>query len=244
MRRTALAATALCLVTATAAVLTGCQSGQDSADGKPAAASGAPAKAQDPNAGLLTGARLKQALAPASVFPAGLAPVADGAADSGKDFLAPSSRSTARTDCTKLENTTWLDVTGYKGGVSFAQDDYANQDRSEEMTQEVDAFQGTTAQAVMERIRGVAAECATFTDSTQHVKVRVRAKSADGLGDEGYTLTLTSPTWETGTTLVAARVGSSVITVMSTAGSHNGAASAEKLAKHLVESVRKAGRTS
>ncbi|MEV0976701.1 hypothetical protein [Streptomyces sp. NPDC049915] len=244
MRRTALAATTLCLVTATAAVLTGCQSGQDTADGKPAAASGAPAKAQNPNAGLLTGTQLKQALAPASVFPAGLTPVADGATDSGDDFLAPSSRNTAKTDCTKLENTAWLDVTGYKGGVSFAQDDRADQDRTEEMTQEIDAFQGTTAQAVMQRIRGVAAECATFTDTADHVKVRVKGKSADGLGNEAYTLTLTSATWENGTTLIASRVGKSVITVMSTAGSENGAASAKKLTTHLVESLRKAAPTS
>ncbi|POX57121.1 hypothetical protein C3489_02420 [Streptomyces sp. Ru71] len=243
MRRTALAATALCLVTATAAALTGCQSGQDKADDKPAA-SAAPAKAKDPNAGLPTGTQLKQLLTPASVFPAGLTPVADGAADSGGDYLAPSSRSTAKTDCTKLENTAWLDVTGYKGGVSFAQDDYANQDQTEEIAEEVDAFQGTTARTVLQRVREVAAECATFTDTADHVKVRVKGKAADGLGDEAYVITLTSGSWENGSTLIATRVGSTVATVMSTAGSDNGAAAAKKVATHLAASLKKAGQAS
>lgn len=244
MRRTALAATALCLVTATAAALTGCQSGQDKADDKPAA-SGAPAKAKDPNAGLLTGAQLKQALAPASVMPAGLSPVADGSVDSGTQYLAPSGKNAAKTDCTKLETTAWLDVTGYKGGVSFAQSDFANQDQTQEVAQEIDAFQGTTATTVMQEVQRVATECATFADTTDHVKVRVKGKAAAGLGDEAYTLTLTSPQWENGTTLIAVRVGSNVATVMSTAGSGNGSAAAKKVAEHMVESLKKTpGRTS
>ncbi|MFD5585313.1 MULTISPECIES: hypothetical protein [unclassified Streptomyces] len=239
MRRTALAATALCLVTATAAALTGCQSGQDKADDKPAA-SAAPAKAKDPNAGLATGARLKQALAPASVMPAGLSPVADGNVDSGTTYLAPSAKNTAKTDCTKLENTSWIDVTGYKGGVSFAQSDFANQDRTEEIAQEIDAFQGTTATTVMREVLRVATECATFTDATDHVKVRVTGKAAEGIGDEAYTLTLTSPGWENGTTLMAVRVGSNLATVMSTAGSGNGAAAAKKVAQHVAASLKTA----
>ncbi|MFF7123211.1 hypothetical protein [Streptomyces sp. NPDC008240] len=197
-------------------------------------------KAKDPNAGLMTGTQLKKALAPASVYPSHLTPVADGAADSGSEFLAPSSRNTAKPDCSKFENTSWIDVTGFKGGVSFAQNDYANKDQSEEMVQGIDAFQGTTATTVMKEVRNAATACATFTDTDAHAKVKLSGRDTSGLGDEAYTITLTSPRWENGTTLVAARVGSSVVTVMSTAGSDNGAANATKLAGHVVGSLKDA----
>jgi hypothetical protein len=200
-------------------------------------------KAKDPNAGLMTGTQLKKTLAPASVFPSHLTPVADGAADSGGQFLDPSSRNTAKPDCSKFENTSWIDVTGYKGGVSFAQDDYANKDRTEEMVQEIDEFQGTTATAVMKEVQNAATACATFTDTDAHAKVKLSGRATPGLGDEAYTITLTSGLWENGTTLVAARVGNSVVTVMSTAGSDNGAANAAKLASHVAGSLKDAAKS-
>jgi hypothetical protein len=222
--------------------LTACSTGSsDSSDAKAPAKT---AKAKDPNAGLLTGSRLKKALAPASVFPPELTPVAEGAVDSGGQFLAPAVRNTAKPDCTKFENTSWLDVTGYKGGVSFAQGDYANKDQTEEMVQEIDEFQGTTATTVMKEVRNAATACATFTDPSEHAKVKLSGRSTSGLGDEAYTITLTSGHWENGTTLVAARVGTSVVTVMSTAGGDNGAATAAKLAGHVVGSLKAAAGTS
>ncbi|MEU2059864.1 hypothetical protein [Streptomyces sp. NPDC013455] len=226
MRFSSRAAT-LIAVAALPLALSACSSSSDSPS--TAKASAKPAKAKDPNAGLLTGTQLKKALAPASAFPAGFTLQADGASDSGGDFLAPSSRKTAKPDCTRLEGTAWLQVTGYEGGVSFAQDDYINQDKTEEVAQEIDAFQGDTAKTVMKQLRSVAAECATFTDTDTHAKVKVTGKSTSGLGDEAYTMTLTSGAWETGTTLIAARTGNTVVTVLSTAGADDGAAVAKKV---------------
>ncbi|MFG2882463.1 hypothetical protein ACGFYV_09100 [Streptomyces sp. NPDC048297] len=224
--------------------LTACSTASSGASGSSGSSgSDAPAKttkAQDANAGLMTGSQLKKALAPASFFPSGLTAVADGAADSGGQFLAPSGRSAAKPDCGKFENTSWIDVTGYKGGVSFAQSDYGNSDRTEEMVQEIDEFQGTTATAVMKEVRDAATACASFTDTEAHAKVRLAGSDTPGLGDEAYTITLTSGSWENGTTLVAARVGTSVVTVMSTAGSDNGATSGGKLASHVVTSLKEA----
>lgn len=54
--------------------------------------------------------------------------------------------------------------------------------------------------------------------------------TTSGLGDDAFTMTMTSGHWENGTTLVAARVGNAVLTVTSTAGKDNGAANAVKLA--------------
>lgn len=206
--------------------------------------SAAPAKkpqAKNLNAGLMTGSRLKKELAPASVFPSHLSVVPDGFLDSGDEFVSPASRDTAKPDCTKFEKTTWLDVSGFKGGVSFAQGEYANKDESEEMVQEIDMFQGTTADTVMRQIRAAAGACATFTDLNDHSKVKLSGSTTAGLGDDAYTMTMTSGHWENGTTLVAARVGNAVATVTSTAGKDNGAANAAKLAGHLVDSLKAAG---
>lgn len=224
----------LLAVAALPLALSACSSGSSSDTG----ASAKPAKEQNPNAGLLTGTQLKKVLAPASAFPSGFTRVADGASDSGSQFLSPSSRKTAKPDCTRLEGTAWIQVTGFEGGVSFAQDDYVNQGKTEEITQEIDEFQGTTAKTVMKELQSVATECATFTDTDTHAKVKVMGRSTAGLGDEAYTMTLTSGAWETGTTLVAARSGNTVITVLSTAGSDNGAATAKKLTTRVVGSLK------
>ncbi|MEU9985916.1 hypothetical protein AB0E10_03740 [Streptomyces sp. NPDC048045] len=224
----------LIAVAALPLALSACSS---SGTGTGTGASAKPAKAKDPNAGLLTGTQLKKAMAPASAIPSGLTLEADGSADSGGQFLSPSSRKTAKPDCTRLETTSWIQVSGYKGGVSFAQEDYAN--KTEEVAQEIDAFQGTTATALMKQLQTVAGECATFTDTDAHAKVKVVGSSTSGLGDEAYTMTLTSGYWDNGTTLIAARSGSSVVTVLSTAGGDNGAASAKKVTTTILAALKK-----
>ena len=224
----------LLAVAALPLALSACSSGSSSDND----ASAKPAKQQNPNAGLLTGTQLKKVLAPASAFPTGFTHVADGSSDSGSQFLAPSARKTAKPDCTRLEGTAWIQVTGYEGGVSFAQDDYVNKDKTEEITQEIDQFQGTTAETVMKGLQSVAAECATFTDTDTHAKVKVTPRSTAGLGDEAYTMTLTSGSWENGTTLIAARSGKTVVTVLSTAGSDTGAATAKKLTTEILVSLK------
>jgi hypothetical protein len=220
------------------AALTACSAGSSS-DGS-ASAKPASARAKDPNAGLPTGTQLKKALAPASAFPAGFTAVADGAADSGGTFLDPSTPSTAESDCATLETTGWMQATGYKGGVSFAQGDYANKDQTAEIAQAIDAFQGHTAETVLKSLKSVATECAAFTDTDEHAKVTVAGRATSGLGDEAYTMTLTSGHWENGTTLLAVRTGTSVITVLSTAGSDNGTATAKKVATRILGSLKDA----
>jgi hypothetical protein len=229
----------LLAVAALPLALTACSSGSSDNQGTASSDHGGAAKAKDPDAGLPTGTQLKKALAPASAFPAGLTLEADGSSDTGGTFLSPSSRSTATPDCTRLEATSWIQVSGYKGGVSFAQNDYANKDKTEEIAQEIDTFQGTTATTVMKALGTVATRCATFTDTDAHAKVKLTGKSTAGLGDEAYTMTLTSGTWENGTTLIAARSGNSVVTVLSTAGGDNGAASAKKVTTTVLAALKK-----
>lgn len=238
MRLTPRVATLLA-VAALPLALTACSSGSSDDGGKASSGHGSAAKAKDPNAGLPTGTQLKKALAPASAFPAGLTLEAGNSSDTGGTFLSPSGRSTAKPDCTRLEATSWIQVSGYKGGVSFAQNDYASKDKTQEVAQEIDTFQGTTAATVMKSLQTVAAQCATFTDTDTHAKVKLTGRTTAGLGDEAYTMTLTSGTWENGTTLIAARSGNSVVTVLSTAGSDDGAASAKKVTTTILTALKK-----
>ena len=65
----------------------------------------------------------------------------------------------------------------------------------------------------------------------------LRSRPAPGWGG-GYVITVTDPAWRGGTTLVAARAGTAVVTVLSTDGADNGRASAVKLARQLVAVLR------
>ncbi|MCH5673863.1 hypothetical protein [Streptomyces gilvus] len=228
-----LALTALPLALA----LTACSSSSsDAGDGK---ASAKPAATKDPNAGLLTGTQLKKALAPASFFAKGFAVDPSGARDSGSTYAEPSTAPAAtKPDCAKLDGTSWIAVTGV-AGVSFAQNDYVNRDSSQDIAQEIDSYRGTTAASVLTDVERIAASCASFTDDQTHTKVKVTGAAASGLGDGAYTLTLTDSSWENGTTLIAARVGTNVVSVLSTDGHDNGAATARKLTEGIVAALRK-----
>lgn len=113
-----------------------------------------------------------------------------------------------------------------------------NKDTSEDIAQEIDAFRGTTAASVVKSLEKIVAECPGFTDSQTHSKVKISGATTAGLGDSAYTITLTDSAWENGTTLIAARVGTDVVSVMSTDGHDNGAATAKKLTSRIVTTLR------
>lgn len=228
MRLLSPAAKALAVV-ALPLALTACSSGSS--------ATSATAKAsKDRDAGLLTGAQLKKALAPASFFASGYAVDPSGARDSGDTYSTPTGADVSKPDCTMLGGTGWLTVT-HAQGVSFAQNDYVNKDTSQDIGQEIDVFRGTGAASLITSLRTVVAECPSYLDSQTHTKVKVAGASTAGLGDTAYTITLTDSAWDNGTTLIAARVGTAVVTVTSTDGHDNGAATAKKLTQKIVTSL-------
>jgi hypothetical protein len=208
--------------------LVGCSAASDGTPSAPASA--------DPDAGLLTGAQLKTTLAPASVFPAGFAIDTSGTRDTGNSYIRPDSAAATKLDCTKLGSTSWITIVGY-GGVSFAQDDYINKDTSDEAAQEVDVFQGPTAGSVLTAVGTIGDSCSSFTDAQTSSKVSVTEHATTGPGDGAYTITLTDPSWQNGTTLIASRVGSGVVSVLAS-GPGNGATMANMLAQHVASAVK------
>ena len=219
--------------------LTACTSGSTSAVPpavSPPAVPPATATA-NPDAGLLTGAQLKALLEPASYFPVGYRRQRAGTRDTGTGYELPSASDVRKPECRLLGATSWTSVTGI-GGVSFAQDDYIDKASSTEIGQEIDVYPGTTAQAVMRKLGAISAVCPSYTDPQTGHRAEVRERASARLGEGGYVITVTDPAWRGGTTLVAARVGTAVVTVLSTDGADNGHASAMRLARSLVGVLR------
>jgi hypothetical protein len=216
--------------------LAACSSGSAASSAQASAAAKA-SKDKDPDAGLLTGTQLKKALAAASYFPSGFAADPSLARDTGDTYRPPATKNASKPNCAGLGATGWIDLTGIEG-VSFAQASYINKTTSAELDQEIDVYRGTTSADVMKGLAKVVAACPSYTDSDTHSKVTVTGTATAGLGDEAYTITLTDSAWENGTTLIATRVGTAVVSVLSTDGSDNGAASAKKLTEQVVTSLK------
>ncbi|MFD8736842.1 hypothetical protein ACFV06_18265 [Streptomyces sp. NPDC059618] len=233
MRHPSRPAKALLVAAVLPLALTACSSASDTSSPSTTASKAS----KDPNAGLLTGARLKKTLAPASFFAAGFAVDPKGVRDSGPMYTAPSSAPAAKPDCTLLGGTSWISITG-DAGVSFAQNDYVSKNTSEDIAQEVDTFRGTTAATVLEHLKKTVASCPEYTDSDTHTKVKITGADTPGLGDAAYTITLTDSAWQNGSTLIAAQSGTDLVTVMSTDGHDNGAATAKKLTARIVTSLK------
>ncbi|MFJ8623634.1 hypothetical protein ACIRD3_12425 [Kitasatospora sp. NPDC093550] len=194
-------------------------------------------KAAGPNAGLLTGAQLKALLAPASFFPSGFALDSAGSRDTGDTYVQPAAADVPTPDCTRLGGTSWTGITGITG-VSFAQNDYVNKNTSAEIAQEIDVYQGATAQTVIGALGKLALACPSFADAQTSSKTKVTEAPLAGLGDEAYVITVTDSAWQNGDTLIAARVGTSVVTVLANDGGDNGAATAKKLSGQLVSGLK------
>jgi hypothetical protein len=201
-------------------------------------ATAAPSSA-DPNAGLPTGTQLKAALLSTGI-PARYVLNASGSVDTGSAYQQPpASLPASETGCTNLDATSWVNVAG-RGSVSFAQNYYVDQGSEEELAQEIDTFQGTTAQDVMTALSGIVAKCPTFKDSQTDSTVKVSVATSASPDDGAVVITLSDSAWAGSTTLEAIRVGHSVVTVLSSANSGS-AAFAKSTATQIATRLAAAG---
>jgi len=217
-------------------VLAACSSASPptTATAKPSggATSSAPA---NPNAGLLTGTQLKPLLAPASWFPRGFTLDSSNSVDTGNYYQPVSPPGPLK--CDRLNGTSWVDL-GNGGAVSFAQNDYLDTSIGQ-YAQEIDVYQGTTAQDVIAHLRKVVASCRSFHDSQTSSTVTVTMRNGPQLGDDALTITLQDPRWGGDVTLEAVRVGTAVITVYFSAASGTSQAQATRLAAVVTANLKK-----
>jgi hypothetical protein len=210
-----------------------CSSTSPPAAPKPSAGSTPPAPVS-PNAGLLTGTQLKALLAPALWFPRGFTLDPQGSVDTGIYYQPVSPPGPL--ECSRLSGTAWVEL-GNGGAVSFAQNDYIDQNTGQ-YGQEIDVYQGTTAEQVMANLRKVAARCQSFRDSQTSSTVTVKLMKGPQLGDDALTIGLQDPAWEGDETDEAVRVGTAVVTVFFSAASGTSQAQATKLAADLTASLK------
>lgn len=219
--------------------LAACTSAPGTSPAPAPASSAGTSSGPDPDAGLLTGAQLRMALAAPSFFPPGFTMEPGGTRDTGSGFNPQSTRSASKPDCRLLDGTSWTLITGING-VSFAQNDYVNPKASAEIAQEIDVYQGTGAQAVMESLGGIGAVCRSFPEPKENDHIKVTEEYLPGVGDGAYLIQLIDldPDGQNDATLIAARTGTAVVTVLANNGTDNGRATALKLANLLVNAVR------
>jgi len=227
------AAAALLTAAAVPLAAAACTTGSPPAPDKAAGARSAAPSPANPDAGLLTGTQLKGLLEPRSYFPRGYARDPAGTRDTGSGYQEPTATSVAKPKCGLLGATSWTSITGISG-ASFAENVYVNRVTSSEIAQEIDVYPGTSSQAVMQKLGAVAAACPWYTDAQTGRRATVGEQASPRFAEGGYVITVTDPAWRSGTTLVAARAGTAVVTVLSTDGADNGRASALRLASQLV----------
>jgi hypothetical protein len=192
--------------------------------------------AANPDAGLLTGTQLKARLAPASWFPAGFTLLPHNSIDTGNFYQPPFPPGPLT--CRRLDSTSWVPLANL-GPVSFAQNAYIDTNIGE-YAQELDVFQGTTAQRVMANLSKVAtARCRHFNDPQTSSTVTVELRKGPHLGDDALTIRLHDPRWTGDATLEAVRVGGAVATVYFSALSGTGQAQATKLAALISANLKK-----
>lgn len=210
-------------------------------ESSPAPDNGTHSTAPAPAAQQPTGTQLKGLLAPASFFPAGYAPLAAGTADSHDQFQTQTTPAPPKPDCALLGGTGWFTITGLNTGkdsVSFAQAAYLDDATKTEQDQQVFAYSGTGATTQLAAVGKLGKLCPSYTDSATHSKVKVTEHATSGLGDGGYTITLTDTAWKSGSTLAAVRVGNVDAFVYSTGGPADGATDATKLSTYLVKQLK------
>ncbi len=141
--------------------------------------------------------------------------------------------------CGLLDGSSWIAA----GGISaadFAQNDYANASKTQELAQEIDAFQPGDAERVMSRLWRVFGYCRTFTmpaNGTTATVSLTRSRLA-GVGDQAIGAVWTTPVFLGGTSMVAIRIGDAIVTVLdSSTGSGKGAATAVAMAKRVAQRV-------
>jgi hypothetical protein len=178
-------------------------------------------------------------LEPASYFPSGFRRDHAGTRDTGPGYQLPRATDVRKPKCRLLGGTSWTSITGIDGvsrpGRLHRQGQLGG-DRPGDRR-----VPGTTAQTVMRKLGAISSACPSYADAQTGTRASVREHAGARLGEGGWVITVTDPAWSNGTTLVAARVGTAVVTVLSTDSADNGHASAMRLTARLVAALR--GRT-
>jgi hypothetical protein len=199
----------------------------------PSATSAAPAA---PAA--LDGSVLNSDLLPASDMPHGFAVISSATTNGGSALPEDSpSPVPAAQLCTTLSETAWIRAAGVTT-ADFAETSFGNSSDTEEISEEIDAFQGTDAQRAMTALWQSFGRCHTFTETSSGVTAAMTlTKSTIGGHWAGIKAVQLSPSYDGGTTIVAVRVGYSIVTVLDSSESNDDGSGAVSIADQIASRV-------
>lgn len=142
--------------------------------------------------------------------------------------------------CQLLSDTSWISASGLTT-EDFAQADYGNTAKTEEISEEVDAFQGADAQKAMTGLWQTFGRCGTFTTSYGGMTASMALGKAMISGKwTGVKAVELSPSFVGATSLVAIRVGYAIVTVLDSAETSDGGAAAVAMAEKIASRVQAA----
>jgi hypothetical protein len=192
----------------------------------------------DPNAGLLDGTALRGTLLDRGALPGGFHELGKYRRDSGSTFGPPSTGPVATAkQCRRLGGTSWIMVADI-GSAAFAQDDFQDS-YGDEFAEEADSFRGHDAQTVLTRLWQAFGTCAHYRDKQDGNTAKItvaRSRLAGG----AVKAVSTSPAWLGGQTIVAIRVGHTVVPTLYSSSKDDQGAAAVRLAEKIAGQVRSA----
>jgi hypothetical protein len=194
-----------------------------------------------PQSTMLTGAKLKSLLLPASAMPKGLRLSADGARNTGVSVAPRATEPVVPGKvCPMFQQTAWIRASGISP-ATFAQNDYVDAGQTSQFAQEIDTFHGTDARTVMSKLRKAFAGCTAFVEKSDGVtaKTKLVKSTLPGVRDEGIKAVMTSPTYQGGVTLAAIRVGNTVVTILYSS-THGKGTAGVKMAESIAQNVQHA----
>jgi hypothetical protein len=212
-------------------LVTGCSASALSAKPKPSSSvpphAGTASASSSPTGP--AGSKLNAQLLPASALPPGFTLV--GSRDDGNTapYDLPHQVSAGQA-CQLLEKSAWIQVSGLEP-FDYAQGVYANAGHTGDIDQEIFALTGNDSATAMAAMWKVFGECGSFTyqfSSGPTAHFTLKRTRLTGIGDEAITGVQTAPELYGGSTLVAVRVGSVIITTtVSSSGSDRGSAAVD-----------------
>jgi hypothetical protein len=229
------------LAVAVTSLIAGCSAASSSSP--PSAPVTAPsAPSATPSATALSGPRLTGILLPASSMPNGYKVDPSTTGNTGSQLLSDTAQPVPASQvCQVFAQTAYIRAAGIVTG-DFAQSDYVNADRSQEIAEEIDIFTGTDAQKAMTTLWQEFGKCSSFSYPSNGTIVSntLTRSRLPGEGDDAMKAVIVSPRFDGGETLVAIRMGSQIITTVDSSSGKDLGSPAAGYAEQIAQRLRAA----
>jgi hypothetical protein len=139
--------------------------------------------------------------------------------------------------CQTLTKIDWIGASGIST-TDFAEEDFGNTGRTEEISEQIAAFQGADAQQAMTALWQAFGRCANFTEAYGGMNAKIAlTRSMIGGQWAGIKSVQLTPAFVGGDTAVAIRVGYAIVTVFDSTESSDDGSAAISMAERIASRV-------